>query len=458
MPDWTYHPLAPLARPLLGEERTHRWALRLLASLVRASGNRWIPVVFDHPTMPEEWQGRFGAVVPPSAERDAQVVLPVQGASVVRVMTAAEIAADDDPRTHYLTDPDVDVAVDLLADPETVVLARPEVLLAAGPGWFNRVIEAATPVEEAPPDVPRNPLRWPGWLWGVLEGLGLIVGGLGAALITLGPVLLGYDRAFLGLDVDQLTAINPHLVHFVQHDRITMAGNMISLGLMYAGLSWGALRRGHAWARKALAISGLVSFGSLFYFFGHGYVEPLHVAVSLVLGPMLLAAVLRRPGPPAWRRVPDGPEPERRRALTGQLILIALGVGLTVAGVTISTVGLTGVFVPTDLEFLHTTSAGLHGADPQLLPFIAHDRAGFGGALIGSGLAVLLIALWGFRRGERWVWWTLLGAFVAATVPVLVVHWTIGYTSVPHLLPVYVLIALTAVALWLSRPYLLARA
>ncbi len=84
------------------------------------------------------------------------------------------------------------------------------------------------------------------------------------------------------------------------------------------------------------------------------------------------------------------------------------------------------------------------------------SAVGFGGALIGSGLAVALIAMWGFRRGERWVWWTLLTGFVAGTLPALAVHYAIGYTTFIHLLPVYVLMMATVAALVLSRPYLTA--
>jgi hypothetical protein len=39
----------------------------------------------------------------------------------------------------------------------------------------------------------------------------MICAGLGAAAITLGPVLLWYDRDFLGMGTDQLHATNHHL-------------------------------------------------------------------------------------------------------------------------------------------------------------------------------------------------------------------------------------------------------
>ncbi|MDA1559152.1 dihydroorotate dehydrogenase, partial [Bacillus cereus] len=143
-----------------------------------------------------------------------------------------------------------------------------------------------------------------------------------------------------------------------------------------------------------------------------------------------------------------------RRALWGQFLMIAVGGGLFVAGAVISVVGLTTVFVPTDLDFLGTGSSQLRAANQHLLPFIAHDRAGFGGALMGAGLAVLLISMWGWRRGERWVWWSLLLGCAFGTVPVLAVHFSIGYTHFEHLLPVSGLVVVTVVALALSRAYL----
>src|ERR1700682_3124386 len=137
---------------------------------------------------------------------------------------------------------------------------------------------------------------------------------------------------------------------------------------------------------------------------------------------MFVIAVWRAPSTPRWPVMVEGPETERRRALWGQLLMIGLGGGLFVAGAVISTVGLSTVFVPTDLSFLAADAQHLASANPPLLAFIAHDRAGFGGALIGAGLAVLLISLWGWRRGARWVWWSLLIGCVAGTAPALAVH------------------------------------
>lgn len=492
MPDWTYHPLGPLAAAVLGQRRTQLLALRQLAVLIRhGGGRRWIPVVFDHPDLPTQWHGRFGASVPPHVAAAAITVFPVQGADVVEInpVTMADVecvrratagrrcrvtAVTDSAQTWEaiaayvdggdiagvvrLNEPDLAAALGALADPSTTVLATPAVLVAAGPGWFNRVIEAATPTTPPPPlrDVPRNPVRWPGWVWAMLVGLGLIVAGIGAAAIALGPVLLFYDRAYLGATVADLHEVNPHLIGFLRHDRITMAGNMIGIGILYLAMAQ-SMRLGYRWARRALLISGAIAFGSYFYFLvTGGFVEPLHTAVVIVLTPMLALALCRRLPAAHWPPIAEGPEAQRRRALCGQLLMIGVGGGLTVAGCVISTVGVTSVFVPTDLDFMRTHAEHLQMADPQLLPFIAHDRAGFGGALIGAGLAVQLISMWGWRRSHPWVWWSLLLGCGFGTVPVLVIHFAIGYTHFEHLLPVYVLVAAAITALALSKPYLTA--
>ncbi|GAA2711833.1 hypothetical protein [Actinoplanes palleronii] len=496
MPDWTYHPLRPVAAAVLGRRRSQLLALRALGALTaRPGGARLVATVFAHPRPPAGVAGRLGAVVPVEVARDAIRALPVQGADVIEVgpvgvgdvaavreavagrrcvvivrATSEDVAAQLTPYVERvfvgadsdlirLSDPAVASAVAALADPAVTVLATPGVLVDAGPGWFQRVIEAVTPA--APPvglrGVPRDPRRWPAWWWGVLVGLGMIGGGLGAAVITLGPVLLWYDNDYLRMNREQLHAVNHHLVHFLQHDRITMAGTMVAIGVLYTGLAWGGIRQGWAWARTVYLVSGAVGFPTVLYFLGSGFVEPLHAAVTVLLFPMYLIAVWKRPAPPRWRVLPDGPERLRQRALVGQLLMIITGLGLLAGGATVSVVGLSTVFVPTDLTFLGTDAAHLQAANARLLGFVAHDRAGFGGALMAAALGVTLLSAWGWRRGEAWVWWTLALSAAAGFGPAVVVHVLIHYTSFVHVVPVYIGIVLTTVALTLARPYLCAR-
>lgn len=334
----------------------------------------------------------------------------------------------------------------------------------SGPALPGRVREALID-RAAPPPVRSHaldgftldPRRWAGWVWVALLGAAMVVGGLAAAAITLGPVLLPYDAAYLGTDVEGLEAINPLMVEFLQHDRITLSGTMVSIGLLYSGMAWGGMRAGRGWARQAVAAVSLVGFPTFLLFLGFGFFDPLHGAFAAVLGPLAVLGHVRprsarRPG--SW----EGPDDRaRNRAVVGQLLVIMLGAGLLVGGATIAIVGIGNVFVPADLHYLQADRHLLHAANDQLLSFTAHDRAGFGGALVSDAVGVVLLGMWGFQRGQRWVWWTLLLSGSAGFVPATVIHLSVGYTDVLHLAPVGVGFAFLVVALWLSAPYLLSR-
>ena len=73
----------------------------------------------------------------------------------------------------------------------------------------------------------------------------MIVGGVLAWLIAATRVVLPYDEAFIGMTRAQLHAANGRLLAFMAHDRVTLAGTMISIGVLYAGLAWGGMRRNH---------------------------------------------------------------------------------------------------------------------------------------------------------------------------------------------------------------------
>jgi hypothetical protein len=135
-------------------------------------------------------------------------------------------------------------------------------------------------------------------------------------------------------------------------------------------------------------------------------------------------------------------------------LLIIHGFGLLAAGAGISAIGVTEVFVHEDLEFMQTTADALRTANPRLVPLIAHDRATFGGMLLAAGWAFVLPALWGFRKGSAWLWWTLGIAGLAAYLAAIGVHFAVGYTDLGHLLPAFGGVALFLLGLGLSYPFL----
>ena len=77
--------------------------------------------------------------------------------------------------------------------------------------------------------------------------------------------------------------------------------------------------------------------------------------------------------------------------------------------------------------------------------------------LLANGLVILLTALWGFRPGERWLWWTLLLAGLPGYGAAIGVHYAVGYESAFHLAPAFLGLGLFAAALAASWPSLCRR-
>ncbi len=105
-----------------------------------------------------------------------------------------------------------------------------------------------------------------------------------------------------------------------------------------------------------------------------------------------------------------------------------MGAGLVIMGV-----GMTSVFVPSDLAFIGLRATDLTAINSHLVPLIAHDRAGFGGGLFSCGLMVLLI-VWRAVI-DRALWEALLFAGSVGFCCALGVHFMVGYVDFLHLLP-----------------------
>ena len=295
------------------------------------------------------------------------------------------------------------------------------------------------------------------WFWALLMGLGMLVGSAMALAIAATRVVLAYDETFVGLSRAQLDAVNPRLLSFMAHDRVSLAGTMMTIGILYTSLAAIGLRRGLHWAQVAVQLSAFAGFGTFFLFLGFGYFDPFHAFVTVVLFQFLLLMLHSRLALPA-PIPPPSLHNDRcwRLGLWGQLLHVVQAMAFLVAGTTIAFVGVTEVFVPEDLEFMQTTAEALRSVSPRLVPLIAHDRASFGGMIVASGLCFLGVALWGFRRGERWVWWTLLLAGIPGYACAIGVHFIVGYENLWHLTPAFAGLAVFVIAQALCYPYLAA--
>lgn len=310
-------------------------------------------------------------------------------------------------------------------------------LMCSGPGLVKRCNEALLFTRPAAP--PPEPLSLDAarsaWFWALMLGIAMFAGGILAIAIASTRIVLPYDERLAGLTRAHIHELNPRLLGFMAHDRVSLAGTMISVGIFYGALAWFAIRRGEHWAHVTVIVSAMIGFFSFFFFLGFGYFDPFHAFVTAILTQFtLLCMVLPRPARqvpvPEWRE-----SAAWRRGQWGQLLFILIGMVLTGAGAVISIIGCTSVFVQTDLEFLRTTPERLRSSFEHLIPLVAHDRASLGGMLIANGVTVWLSAQWGFRAGARWLWCALAWggniAFAAATI----VHFVVGYGAILHLTP-----------------------
>lgn len=316
-------------------------------------------------------------------------------------------------------------------------------LVFAGPGLPKRINAALFYRRQMTEGGPaETPVRFGGqaWFWAMMMGLSMLIGGTLAMLIATTRVVMPYDESMAGLTRDELAEVNDRLLPFMTHDRVTLAGTMLAVGILYSELAWYGIRRGVHWAFVTVVVSALAGFVSFFSFLGFGYFDPFHAFVTAILFQFLVLTVHSAlPQPQPQRQAPPGLWNDRRWRANqwGQLMFVIHGGILIVAGLVISCIGMTSVFVPEDLEFMNVCSADLVDAHPQLVPLVAHDRATFGGMLIACGVATLLPAMWGFQRGQAWLWRALMAAGNVAYCSTLLVHWVVGYHSLKHLLPAY---------------------
>ena len=122
---------------------------------------------------------------------------------------------------------------------------------------------------------------------------------------------------------------------------------------------------------------------------GQGNLDIWHGIATLFLLPVFLAGLWpARPVCIDWRDVWKPGQPNS----LGRMGLAFLAAGMLAAGATIMIVGMTGVFAPRDLAFMHMSRTDLQSICPRLVPVIAHDRAGFGGGLFSTGIILLFIS------------------------------------------------------------------
>ena len=271
----------------------------------------------------------------------------------------------------------------------------------------------------------------------------LMLCGFFALFLTATGHFLPHDVQFLGMDKEKLCGINQcRIVHFMFHDRASFGGAIVAIGWLYLWIISVPLRAGESWAWWLLLLSAIAGFGSFLAYLGYGYLDSWHGVATLFLLPAFICGMIRTKSALALH---DGPGSLFRATHAchwrtvfgvGRGLLLGTAVGMTAGGITILIVGMTSVFVPQDLAYMGLTSADLQRINPRLVPLIAHDRAGFGGAVATAGLT-LLFCVW---RGQpsRSLWQAIALAGGTGFVCAIGVHPFIGYMDFIHLLPAYI--------------------
>lgn len=273
----------------------------------------------------------------------------------------------------------------------------------------------------------------------VFTALALAFAGAGAIFLSITGHFLPHDVGFLGMQPVALCELNQcRIVHFMIHDRMSFGGVILSIAVLYLWIAIFPLKEGESWAWWALLLTCLTGFGSFLAYIGYGYLDNWHAWASSGLLPVTIGGLWRTRSlclRPLTRRFGWLPERWLSPSGFGWLCWMGWGIGMTLAGATILVVGMTLVFVPSDLSFIGYTREELDAINPRLIPLIAHDRAGFGGGLFSTGLLVLLI-LWK-APPSRHLWQALVTAGSIGFACAIGVHYPIGYLDFWHLAPAW---------------------
>ena len=269
----------------------------------------------------------------------------------------------------------------------------------------------------------------------LLTGLALVLVGGFAIFLGVTGHFLPHDEQYLGMEAAQLCAYDDcRIVHFMIHDRVAFGGALIAVGLLYLWLVEFPLRAGESWAWWGLALSGSSGFLSFLSWLRYGYLDTWHGLATLCLLPCFVLGMIR-----SYQSIQPGSlrftfQSHQHALFTmDRWALLLTVIGLISAGIVILIGGSTRVFVPQDLHFMQLRVDDLNTISPRLVPLIAHDRAGFGGAILSTGIA-MGFCVW-FGRISRSLRQILFLAGSAGFGCAIGTHFEVGYINWVHLAP-----------------------
>ncbi len=296
----------------------------------------------------------------------------------------------------------------------------------------------------------------------------MLIGVAVIALITAASiVLLPHELTYLQATVPELYRGHHDgtLVGYIIHNRVSFSGALLIAGGFYLWLVYRPLRRGESWAWWTLLVSGFLGSATIFNYLTHDYLDSWHafgttgIVLTMAIGLVLSYSGLEQPAgirtliPQDLANLRLGFS-KMSPLLIGRLFLSVWAVGTIMGGLLISITGMFPIFVPQDLDFMQTTVAGLEQINSRLIPFIAHDRIGFGGALFSWGIAAFFCIWHGLRPGSgRLLYWMCV-LWLIELLTAIAIHPAVGYNSLSHLAPFLIKDAFFLIGLAFVHPEL----
>jgi hypothetical protein len=122
----------------------------------------------------------------------------------------------------------------------------------------------------------------------------------------------------------------------------------------------------------------------------------------------------------------------------GAKVVALAGIGLIGYGILFLIQNFTG-FIEIGLtpDLVGTTPEQIAAFSPQFYDYISHVQVALGGLIIALGVAVVALAWFGIRTGQKWALWTAFITPVIALVISLPLHYIYGLDTLGHLGPIY---------------------
>lgn len=169
------------------------------------------------------WMGRS---LLESAETWTRLLRHALGGSAT-VIAAAGIHAPGDAERL------VTAGADLVAIDSGLVFSGPGLAKRCNECLLARRLEADTGRQRAEGEA--EPVLRESWPWALMLGISLLVGGIMALVIACTRVVMPYDEVMSGLTRERIAGIGPRLLPFMTHDRVSLAGAMLGVGILFTG-------------------------------------------------------------------------------------------------------------------------------------------------------------------------------------------------------------------------------